>query len=938
MSRLIFTFFCLLATLSATAQEWRVSGRVLDGYDDSNGLPMAQLQLLTKDSVVVDKTVANNHGDFDLKASKAGRYIIRASFIGYEPQTLNITFSPNRRWDYKRLTLQPRNVALASAEVVGMSSLLTIKADTFEYHTSALRLPPGATLSQVVKQLPGFALDESGQLTFQGKVVEGVLVGGKELFDDTKTALANLPADAVESLKAYEKTDDKIAFRGGVDHDKKTVVDLKVKKEYFHQWSMNFDAGVGTDNRYTGRAFVSTFSEKQRLAIIGSINNISEEQYADENGNWQYYNMDPSGRFSTRILGGYYGFDNGREPDAAGYLKLVSRVGFEYKNGTYQSLTETNSFLADGGSLNSYNSWHRNNRDVFGMFQTNLTLNIDSLTQLNSRLYFRHGATKSRVRSLLSSYSGEPEVEDRVGALTEVSEEEAVALGGVSGNATQELSRSRKPQFAFHADLTRRLNDAGRSISLDAYIETESENQRKHELGLYRFFSAGVPNDTLRNFSRTPERTFYHSWTLEFDDAIGKHFSYHLEYDFTMQRSHQANSEYSLARDEFYRNLTLPIEARPAILDAALLDAANSVRSHTTSRFHELGGSLDGKWEKLELGLWGNYTMRRKGLRAWNDGNYFYLHDNSGTYFYNARVKLKPSASQQYTLNYNESTISTDIMQRLGLTNTSDPMTRRVSNPNLKNGVRHVAYFSFNNMNKRTGLTFYGTIYGQMTDRATAYAQQIDAATGIKTVYLTNVSGNFSYSANVSAEIPLDTLRRFTLTLNPVFNFTRTASYTGAAASAMGQSIVRSSQPSFTATLRYRHKVWSIVAKGSWGSPCYRYDNLRTYNQRAHRYEASLTPQVDLPWGMRVNTDFTVSRTDGYANSLLNVTQYIWNASISQTLLKSKALTLQLQAADLLHSRKNVRASVDPSYRLYSRYESVLSYVMLHVIYRLSLK
>ncbi|MBR5575705.1 MAG: outer membrane beta-barrel protein, partial [Bacteroidaceae bacterium] len=135
----------------------------------------------------------------------------------------------------------------------------------------------------------------------------------------------------------------------------------------------------------------------------------------------------------------------------------------------------------------------------------------------------------------------------------------------------------------------------------------------------------------------------------------------------------------------------------------------------------------------------------------------------------------------------------------------------------------------------------------------------------------------------------------------------------------------------------YRKDIWSMSLSAMYQGDFTRYGETPQYNQNGHTYEVIFSPQVDLPFGMKINTQFIYYARSGYADPLMNHPQWILNASISQSFLKSKALTIQLEGTDLLKSRTAERSILSPTSRSFSRTDTFLSYVMLHAIYRFSL-
>ena len=66
----------------------------------------------------------------------------------------------------------------------------------------------------------------------------------------------------------------------------------------------------------------------------------------------------------------------------------------------------------------------------------------------------------------------------------------------------------------------------------------------------------------------------------------------------------------------------------------------------------------------------------------------------------------------------------------------------------------------------------------------------------------------------------------------------------------------------------------------------------------------------------------------GYSDENMNTSRLIWNASISQSLLPRRILTLTLRAVDILGQRDDINRSVSATSRTDTQSEMVHSYVM----------
>ena len=75
----------------------------------------------------------------------------------------------------------------------------------------------------------------------------------------------------------------------------------------------------------------------------------------------------------------------------------------------------------------------------------------------------------------------------------------------------------------------------------------------------------------------------------------------------------------------------------------------------------------------------------------------------------------------------------------------------------------------------------------------------------------------------------------------------------------------------------------------------------------------------------------------GYNDPSMNTNELIWNGQVSKAFLKSKTLIVALNFYDLLGQQSNYEGWVNATGRSETRFNSVNSYAMLHVRYRLNM-
>lgn len=295
----------LLCTFSIFAQNKviTVSGRVVES-DTKEPAAQATVQLLSlPDSAYAAGIASSNQGWFTLPKVKAGKYVLKVSYIGFRTKLVPVQLSANAT-DKKlgTITLDPDAVMLKEAVITAEAPQVVVKEDTLEYNSTAYRTPEGAMLEELVKKLPGAEIDDDGNVKINGKEVKKIMVDGKEFFGgDVKTGLKNLPVNMIDKLKTYDKKSDLARVTGIDDGEEETVLDLKVKKGMNQGWFGNASVAGGTEDRYGSNLMLNRFVDNSQFSLIGSANNVNDQGFSGGGGGPRFRNS--NGLTATKMLG-----------------------------------------------------------------------------------------------------------------------------------------------------------------------------------------------------------------------------------------------------------------------------------------------------------------------------------------------------------------------------------------------------------------------------------------------------------------------------------------------------------------------------------------------------------------------------------------------------------------------------------------------------------
>lgn len=936
-------FFLLLvsafAVLHLSAQEYSVAGRISENSEAKTPLPLVKVDLLNLDSAVVATGVTADDGAFKLKAKQGGKYLLRAAAVGYERLIKSVQLKAEKpQVDMGTLLLKPSDIQLSEAQVTALSQQLTFKDDTLVFHSKAFQLPTGATLAALVKQLPGLEMDADGNLTFQGKTVSSILVDGKPFFGTVSTAMANMVADAIQDIKVYDKTNEDKEFTGSIDTEKQTVVDLKIKKEYKTSWNTNAEVGGGTHDRYLGKLFTTNFSDRRRTAIFAQLNNINQSERVDENGNWSYWGSS-SGLHTYRTAGIIHSWDNGKKNTEDGNMRLNLNIDAKHNNDKYITQSHDENFLSANTSQHTYSLTDNYKRYRYLGATGRMTWNIDSVNRLLFYLNASLSDRKGNHNGSESTYSAAIDIEKPyLGLLSENIPSELQTIG-VNSEENHEIYTGHERYIYANIDFIHRFKKEGRSIHLDASGSYNHRHDKNDYLTGYRFFQPGAPADFVdRDYENHPLERKSFDLGAHYEEPLSKHLRAGLGYDYNYIAYDDLFKYYNLDYYKEYATMERPVGSRPTEGDSLLmaLEYTNAYNSYSTQNTHRLSASLNGTWKNLEASL----HLREEYI----DERLDYERDHQSlsprrSYFSfrpYAYLKWKYGNNSNLRITYSGSQQKPELEATLPFADDNE-MEVMLRNPNLKDSWNNSVYISSNHFGKKRGDSYGSYITFRNTHNARVTTQQIDPLTGKKTLSETNVNGNYSFYGSLNTTQPLDSARHWSLSLWAHCGYTQHKSFVGSQGNALGLSRKTTLSPGGTIRLSWRNKIWSVNLSGMYTGDYSAFADASAYNQHGHTFEATLSPQLSLNCGLRINASLIYYGRRGYSDDMLNHDQWLLNAGISQSFLKNKALTVQLEAVDILGQRTSESNFITGYSRNYSTTKTYMSYVMLRIGYRFSL-
>lgn len=947
---IITLLFVMIGSISAVAQgKYNVKGTLID-KETTDAMVGATVQILTlPDSSYVAGSAANIDGQFSFSNLNKTKYVLKVSSVGYVTRCIdvNIDGKKGRNIDLGYLTMTSDARMLKEVTVTANAAKVQASGDSLIFNASAYRTPEGSTLEALVKLLPGAEVDENGNITINGKSVSKILVDGKEFFlNDKEVAMKNIPVDMIEKLKTYEMKSDQARITGIDDGEEETVLDLSVKKGMKNGWFGNVNGVAGTEHRYDSRAMVNRFNDNVQLSALGSARNTPDRW------GWNRAN----GLNSRKELGGNFATTSDK-------LETGGSVKYNY-NGT-DRLTEssTEDFAAERGKFSMRRGQNYSSEDRFEA-NAKLEWKPDTMTNILFRPNFSYSRNRGMSSTLSGSYDEDPnEITDDAlsynnavsGSDMSFSGDKVVSeLMNIVVNTNTNLQQTYSNNYDANANLqiNRKFNSAGRSITFRANGSyREGENKQ--------LSAANISYNTLGRMERnnryynTPSNSHSLTGMLMYSEPIMDRTYIQLSYRFSYSYS-KNDRQAQIYDSQAYTDLTNSLQANRYDIDAVLRfmnEAGHMLRDTAAlSQFSEYRNynqniSLQLRRVRKEY----NFNVGIDFMPQRSVLNYKYMGKEypevtRSVFNIAPRVNLKYNFDKNTNLEfkYRGRSSQPSMTNLLDITDDSNPLNISKGNPGLKPSFAHNFEGSYRTYNPELQRGLWSWLRGEITNNSIANKTTYDRTTGVRTTMPMNINGNWNVNAGLGLNTGLGEQKYFSIGGMFGGRYSNNVGFYNNVNAASEdntdiKSITKNSSINFGLNGSYRKDWINIELRGRMDYSHINNNVNVTANQNTYNYSYGTNMQFQLPWAMEIATDCNMSSRRGYSASEMNTDELLWNASISQSFLKGKALTLKAEVFDILGQQTNITRTVNAFTRTDSRNNAIYQYAMFSAIFRFSI-
>ena len=934
---------CGLFPQQAAAQTWQdsiwVYGRVVDSFTYEM-LKDVRIEVMRPDSsILADVKSLSSPGQVNgfrcnikgmaLTFHRKQPLIFRYTKPGYEPQCFAFKQKVGARETKVQLDdvllkkiRKRKEQELGEATVTTSKIRMVVKGDTLVYNADAFQLAEGSMLDGLMKLLPGFEL-QGGQIKVNGQYVSSLLVNGEDFFKgDPRVALENLPGYMVDKVKVYRKEHaySYITKERSKD-DLPLVVDVNLKREYAIGWVANAEAGYGLEDRYLGRIFGLRFTDHSRLALYGNANNTNDTREPGTSGDWNAQGV-AGGRTEMQTAG----FE-ALVKDKKDVWKYTGNAKFYRRHTDNEQLTSGETFLADGSNYSRFSNQSAL-KNVSATTQHNYEYRKPGgYMTLSARASYEHAKNESDART--ATFTGDPMDAYRGASLDSI---------------FMNLGSNRLENLRLNDARSRGLNRSNvwlASTNLYSFIQVPHtpdyimlsadaniEHRRATAFSDYRlrYSSETMADDVRHRYERTP---YFSAW-----GNIGLTYNYRGD-AMDVQPYLKLSEVYRNTERSLYRLDLLGADAPafgqlPSTTEALsrTIDAANTY----DERRNEFVTTVGAKAYIWLGGKLPSQSIMIKPEMQWRMDRLNYQRGALDVNPHRSVVRFTPEISYGfdnfrvgYSLGYSEP----DLLNQQAYTDDVNPLNIFHGNPDLKAAVNHNAFLRRSFGNWRQSIRGNFNLYYRLTQRAIAHAMVYDEATGVRTYTPRNVDGNWSAGGSLDYSRPVDKKKQHILSTSTGLDYLNSVDYVTVRSSVRNLSL----RETVKLDMRFKDYLVGVNATARYLHATSERSGFQTINCVDLNYGA--TAQLPLPGGFNFSTDLMLFHRMGYSDESMNDVRFVMNARLSMSLLKGR-LGLTLDGFDIFHGLSNVHRQLNAQGLTETWVNSLPSYAMLRISYKLS--
>lgn len=897
MRKLLTLCFILISSISF-GQEMKFTGTI---NDTTNNRPLENAVIMAvrlSDGLLLGFTRSLSDGSYNLGGISIDTMELIVSHYKFDAKRYYIFGSKeNNEINILNIILPEQSTKIEEVVIYANKEPIYFRGDTLVYVADSFATKENAMVEDLLKNLPGFQVDEDGNVSSQGRKVTKVLVDGDEFFGaDPTIATRNLTAKAVDKIEVYETADEKA---GGNSEEKIQVIDVRLKDDAKQGYFGKIAGSTGFNSEFltsepTGRLFfegevlANYFNKDLKISLFALGSNTPNTGFSNKDASRFGLTNEMTGGWRSIMTtsklqglpenyksGFYYSNKLGKKTKLGlNYTFNDSRLTTEQIRNSEYYFQDSNYTKRDSTFNQQKQQSHTINLNLEYDLNANTKVKLKSNLILRNEEKFENNSSESYTSNMLK--------------FSAINLNNYTTAKGLDGNIELDINRKFKKKFR-ELDFIYQLG----------HTESDRDNTLNSNLYFSQFITPDSVFDQKRNVTNN---TTGHRIIVDYMEPITREiklkFQYRLDYFYgeqitaTFDRSSTGYDSYAALYSNNFSNVR--IENRGAF-----------------------GVIYAKKKQTIEIG------SRIRNVRIDNldnETNIKIKQDVNDLLPY-LEYSYKFSNAHQIRVVYTASSDQPSLNQLQPVRDNTNPASLVVGNPNLNPNYSHGVNLQYNKWNALKSSYIFGGAHFKYINNA--FSNSIVYNPNGQSISTTvNVDGNIFSGFYAGGGLPL---YKKVLNLRPMAS----GGYTKVNTLINYQentTEIYNLDGSLGIEMRKDSVEVSISASLSYNDP--RSSMSLGLNEpfTVQRYKASVF--FELPFRFFIESDATYEinsrRAEGY-----NANPFIWNAKLSRRFLKTGNLVINTSIYDIFNQNIGISRDIETNILTDTRSKIIARYFMV---------
>ncbi len=250
-----------------------IKGTVTDSV--GKAVPYANINLKNDSNLIVAYAISDDKGGYLLQAPAGAKppLLAEVSCMGYKKQSKTISdFSAPVNF-----VLSTEVNQLKAVIVKDKRPWLRTNGDTLGYKVAEFSSPQDRVIGDVIKKLPGISVATDGTISYNGKNISNLYIGGDNLLDDKYNIATNsIPQGVVDQVQVIQNDQHIKMLQNKVVSDD-VALNLTIKKDAKLQLVGQESLGAGLPRNYDEDLNAMMFKDAYKAINYLKGNNIGDD-------------------------------------------------------------------------------------------------------------------------------------------------------------------------------------------------------------------------------------------------------------------------------------------------------------------------------------------------------------------------------------------------------------------------------------------------------------------------------------------------------------------------------------------------------------------------------------------------------------------------------------------------------------------------------------